>query len=228
MREICSPDSMTEKASTDRLTTYKGAFALFSSFRVRAQIDDSLDDASLVKACLGGEKRAYEVLLRRYQKLVYNVLYQMVHSHEMAADLTQDTFLKAYRALNTFRSEGKFKPWLLRIATNTCLNAIRDNKEHDSLDDILEENPGAEPAYDEKIEEIVEWRMTQKKLEDALKQLPVRHRQVFILRYQHDLPYEEIAEVSGESVSTIKSLLFRIREKLRKLLAESVESGILS
>lgn len=227
MLEICSPNPMTKKTLIDRLSTYQGAAVLFSSLRARP-IDDSLDDASLVKACLNGDNRAYEVLLRRYQKLVYNVLFQMVHSHEMAADLTQDTFLKAYRALKTFRVEGKFKPWLLRIATNTCLNAIRDNKEHDSLDDILEENPGAEPAYDEKIEEMVEWRLTHKKLEDALKQLPVRHRQVFILRYQHDLPYEEIAEVSGESVSTIKSLLFRIREKLRKMLAESVESGILS
>lgn len=225
MLEICSLDPIDLRPSTDR---HKGAMALFSSLIARTQVDDSLDDSSLVKACLNGDKRAYEVLLRRYQKLVYNVLYQMVHSHEMAADLTQETFLKAYRALGSFRTEGKFKPWLLRIATNTCLNAIRDNKEHDSLDDILEENPGAEPAYDEKIEELVEWRLTHKKLEDALKQLPMRHRQVFILRYQHDLPYEEIAEVSGEPVSTIKSLLFRIREKLRKMLAESVESGILS
>ncbi len=205
---------------------HKGAAALFS-LKVKP-IDDGLDDASLIKACLNGDKRAYEVLLRRYQKLVYNVLYQMVHSHEMASDLTQETFLKAYRALGTFRTDGKFKPWLLRIATNTCLNAIRDNKEHDSLDNLLEENPGAEPAYDEKIEELVEWRLTHQKLEVALKQLPIRHRQVFILRYQHDLPYEEIAEISGESVSTIKSLLYRIREKLRKMLAQSVESGILS
>lgn len=225
MLEICSLDPIDLRRSNNR---HKGATALFSSLIARTQVDDSLDDSSLVKACLKGDKRAYEVLLRRYQKLVYNVLYQMVHSHEMAADLTQETFLKAYRALGSFRTEGKFKPWLLRIATNTCLNAIRDNKEHDSLDDILEENPGAEPAYDEKIEELVEWRLTHKKLEDALKQLPMRHRQVFILRYQHDLPYEEIAEVSGEPVSTIKSLLFRIREKLRKMLAESVESGILS
>lgn len=225
MLEICSLDSLAIKTSNDR---HKGALTLFSSFKVRSQIEVGLDDSSLVKVCLGGDKRAYEVLLRRYQKLVYNVLYQMVHSHEMAADLTQETFLKAYRALNTFRTEGKFKPWLLRIATNTCLNAIRDNREHDSLDDILEENPGAEPAFDEKIDELVEWRLTHQKLEDALKQLPVRHRQVFILRYQHDLPYEEIAEVTGEPVSTIKSLLFRIREKLRKMLSESVESGILS
>lgn len=225
MLEICSLN-LTVKSTSNRRQI--GANTLFSSFRVNSQTEVGLDDSSLVKACLRGDKRAYEVLLRRYQKLVYNVLYQMVHSHEMAADLTQETFLKAYRALGTFRTDGKFKPWLLRIATNTCLNAIRDNKEHDSLDDVLEDSPWAEPAYDEKIDEKVDWRLTHQKLEDALKQLPVRHRQVFILRYQHDLPYEEIAEVSGEPVSTIKSLLFRIREKLRKMLSESVESSILS
>ncbi len=105
MLEICSPDPMTRKVK-DRLSNYQGAAALFSSLRAK-QIDDSLDDASLVKACLNGEQRAYEILLRRYQKLVYNVLYHMVHSHETAADLTQETFLKAYRALNTFRVDGK-------------------------------------------------------------------------------------------------------------------------
>jgi hypothetical protein len=104
MLEICSLNPIALKTSDDR---HKGALTLFSSFKVKSRIDDSLDDSSLVKACLSGDKRAYEVLLRRYQKLVYNVLYQMVHSHEMAADLTQDTFLKAYRALGTFRTEGK-------------------------------------------------------------------------------------------------------------------------
>lgn len=223
MLETCRLELYRDGRSTNH---DRGIVFLFSNFQAKTKIDDSLDDASLVKACLDGEKRAYEVLLRRYQKLVYNVLFQMVHSHESAADLTQETFLKAYRALNTFRLDAKFKPWLLRIATNTCLNAIRDNKEHDSLDDILEDNPAAEPAFDERIEEIVEWRLTHDKLAAALKRLPVRHRHVFILRYQHDLPYEEIAEVSGESVSTIKSLLFRIREKLRKMLSESVETGV--
>lgn len=205
-----------------------GVQTLFKPFRNKPIVNDSLDDASLVKVCLAGNNQAFEVLLRRYQKLVYNVLYQMVHSHEMAADLTQDTFLKAFRALNTFRVEAKFKPWLLRIATNTCLNAIRDKKEYDSLDEILDVNPLAEPSDNESVEDIVDLRITQQRLEDALKLLSVRHRQIFILRYQYDLPYEEIAESTGESLSSVKSLLFRIREKLRKILADNVESGILS
>jgi len=192
------------------------------STALQAQLDDSL----VVGAVLSGDGKSYDILVRRYQKLVYNMLFQMVHSHEMAADLTQDTFLKAYRALGTFRREAKFKPWLLRIATNSCLNAIRDSKDHDSLDAILEENPAAEPVGTIDVETEVEWRISQQMLVDALSQLKLRHRQIFVLRYQHDLSYEEIAEVSGESISTVKSLLFRIREKLRTILQEKMSDKV--
>src|SRR5205823_1613622 len=78
----------------------------------RANLEGA-DDRQLVSLTLRGNNRAYEILVRRYQKLVYNVLYQMLQSHESAADVTQDTFLRAYRGLNSFRLESSFKPWLL-------------------------------------------------------------------------------------------------------------------
>lgn len=179
-------------------------------------------DQSLVALTLGGNKKAFECLLRRYQKLVYNVVYQMVQNHEAAADLTQDTFLKAYKALATFRGNAPFKPWLLKIASNSALNYIRDNrgKLADSLEEMLEENPHAEPSSNERVEETVEKYMSQAKLAEAISTLPVRQRQIFVLRYQHDLPYSEIASIVDETESTIKSLLFRIREKLRKIMLE--------
>lgn len=183
---------------------------------------ETAEDSQLVALSLSGNARSFEVLVRRYQKLVYNMIYQMIQSHETAADLTQETFLKSYRALSTFRSEAKFKPWILRIASNTTLNFIRDSKAraHDSLEDVLEENPYAEPASSENVEDEVEWRFSRVMLEDALRTLPERHRQVFVLRYQHDLSYAEIATIVEEPETTIKSLLFRIREKLRKMLAQ--------
>lgn len=190
------------------------------------QVSQQLDDAQLVRQTLSGEHKAYEVLVRRYQKLVYNMLYQMVPSHETAADLTQETFMKAFRALSTFRQEAKFKPWLLRIASNSCINLLRDRKECDSLEALLEENPQAEPPGRVDVELEVEWKLSQQMLNDALTKLPPRHRQVFMLRYQHDLAYEEIAEVTGEPVTTIKSLLFRIRETLRKNLANMMSETI--
>lgn len=200
-----------------------GVTALFNRIIKANHSFDELDDAQLIRASLKGDKRAYEVLVRRYQKLVYNVVHQMVRSHETASDLTQETFLKAYRALPSFRLEASFKPWLLRIATNACLNVIRDNKAVDSLEATLEDSPHMEPASRENVETEIEWRFTQQMLDDALSELPPRHRQVFVLRYQHDLSYEDIAEATGEPVTTIKSLLFRIRERLRKTLSHKLE-----
>jgi RNA polymerase sigma-70 factor, ECF subfamily len=183
---------------------------------------DRLGDNELVALTLSGQKRAFEGIVRRYQKLVYNMIYQMVRCHETAADLTQDTFLKAYKSLGSFRDNARLKPWLLKIASNSALNQIRDSKNRyfDSLEELLEESPHAEPANAASLEDEVEFRFSQASLLEALQRLSPRHRQVFVLRYQHDLPCADIAAVIDESESAVKSMLFRIREKLRKMLLE--------
>lgn len=183
-------------------------------------------DDELVSMTRSGKQKAFEVLVRRYQKLVYNVIYQMVRSHESAADLTQDTFLKAYKALPTFDTTRSFKPWLLKIATNSTLNSIRDSKGSQSLEELLELNPHAEPASHEDVEQEVEWRVSQNMLFDALGKIPVRQRQVFVLRYQQDLPYEDIAEATSMTVSSVKSLLFRARDNLREILSKEMEVNL--
>lgn len=180
-------------------------------------------DAELVVKTRAGDNKAFEILVRRYQKLVYNVIYQMIRNHDSASDLTQETFLKAYKALPSFDSAKSFKPWLLKIATNSTLNTIRNQKGLQSLEELLEINPQAEPASTEDVEKEVEWRVSQHMLFDALGQLPIQQRKTFVLRYQHDLPYEEIAEISELSVSSVKSLLFRARENLRKILTEQMK-----
>ncbi len=183
--------------------------------------DSESDDQSLIDLALAGDSKAFEHLLRRYQKLVYNLLFQMVRSHEIAADLTQDSFLKVFKSLHMFRRGANFKPWLLRIATNSCLNYLRDNKQSSSLDALLETEPYMEPACSINVEREVELRISQQELFTALEQLSARQRNVFVLRYHHDLSYEDIASIAGESVSTIKSMLFRVRDKLRKILGQS-------
>lgn len=182
----------------------------------------TIADAELVGKTRAGDNKAFEVLVRRYQKLVYNIIYQMIRNHDSASDLTQDTFLKAYKALPGFDTTKSFKPWLLKIATNSTLNTIRDQKGQQSLEELLEVNPQAEPASTDDVEQEVEWRVSQHMLFDALGQLPIQQRKTFVLRYQQDLPYEEIAEISELSVSSVKSLLFRARENLRKILSEQL------
>jgi len=177
-----------------------------------------MDDQECIRRTIKGDNKAFEIIVRRYQKLVYNVVYQMMHDHETTADLTQETFLKAYRALPSFKQGSNLKPGLLRIATNSSLNALRDTKPVDSLDLILEESPQDQPLDSRTPDDWAELQLTQRTIWQAIEELPIRHRQVFLLRYQHDLSLEEMSEVLGVSVPALKSLLFRIREKLRQRL----------
>jgi RNA polymerase sigma-70 factor (ECF subfamily) len=143
----------------------------------------------------------------------------MVREHESAADLTQDTFIKAFRNLHTFASGASFKPWLIKIATNTCLNWIRDKKDSSSLDALLESGLELASRYD--LEAEIDRRLSQDQISSALTQLSTRQRHVFILRYQYDFSYEEISEILDEPETTIKSILFRVRERLRMLVSST-------
>lgn len=200
----------------------KDRYALSGAKELQVSEPNELSDQELIARTLAGQKKAFELIVRRYQKLVYNVIYQILQNHESAADLTQDTFLKAFKHLGSFRSNASFKPWVLKIASNSTLNYIRDSKSRyfDSLEEMLEESPQHEPASDMSVESEVELRFSQAMLAEALRKLSPRHRQIFVLRYQHDLPYAEIASICDESETAIKSVLFRIREKLRKILLE--------
>jgi RNA polymerase sigma-70 factor, ECF subfamily len=182
-------------------------------------------DDKLIELTLAGEPRSYEVLVRRYTRLVFNIAFQIVKEEGAAADVTQETFLKAYKALARFRIGQKFKPWLLRIATNSALNVIRASAQYSSLDDLLLESPADEPRSKEDIEGEVESKMLQEELSRVLASLKPIHRHIFLLRYQYDLSYEEIAEVMNEPVSTIKSLLFRARTAVRERFKEMPEAS---
>jgi RNA polymerase sigma-70 factor (ECF subfamily) len=178
------------------------------------------DDNELIVLVLNGNKRAYELIVFRYQKLVFNVIYQIVRQQESAADMTQETFLKAYQALPSFRAGAALRPWLLRIATNTALNHLRSAKPYQSLEQLLEELPGKEPVSNDDVEGEVESKLIEERLMEVLETLPPQHRNLFLLRYQHDLSYEEIATVLEQPITTIKSLLFRVRSKVRLLMAK--------
>lgn len=178
------------------------------------------DDAKLVESTLKGNNRGFESLVRKYQKLVYNVIYQLVRDHQICQDLTQETFLKAYRALEQYDSKRSFKPWLLKISTNCALTYLNKTVSPGSLNEILEENPQLEPRDKLSPDSEIESDFAVQELLDALLLIPVRQRQVFILRYQHDLTYEDICEITGLSLSTVKSLLFRARENLKQKILD--------
>jgi RNA polymerase sigma-70 factor (ECF subfamily) len=180
------------------------------------------EDNEIIALVIQGNHRAYEVIVLRYQKLVFNIIYQIVKQQDSAADLTQDTFLKAFQALNTFRQGAALRPWLLRIASNTALNHVRSTKPYQSLEQLLEDLPGQEPASNDDVEKKVESKMNEERLMEVLETLQPQHRHLFLLRYQHDLSCEDIGSVLDLPVTTIKSLLFRVRSKVRLLMAREI------
>jgi RNA polymerase sigma-70 factor, ECF subfamily len=177
---------------------------------------DALDDKALVAASLEGHTRAFEVLVERHQRTVYQVCYRFVNNHEDASDLTQDAFLRAYRALHTFKGNSAFSTWLYRVAVNVCLNRVSakraateplDHREHE---DVRGELPDCGVLRQEQAATV----------RAAIARLPKKQRATMILRMYHDLPHEQIATILGSSVGAVKANFFHALANLKKLLLE--------
>ena len=169
-----------------------------------------------------GDGTAFEVLMRKYERLVSTCVYSIVGNTEDTLDVSQDVFLKVYKCISSFKGDSEFSTWLYRIAKNAALDFVRKRK-HDtvSIDSSGEENEGFD-IPDKNPMSSPEQKVLQKekiqKLHDAIKQLSDEHREIIILRDLNDYSYEAIAEHLGIEAGTVKSRLFRAREALRKIL----------
>ena len=175
------------------------------------------DDAALVRQCLAGDTSAFDVLVERHRRQVYQVCYRFVNNHEDASDLAQDAFLRAYRALHTFKGNSAFSTWLYRVAINVCLNRVSakqapteplDQREHQ---DVRGELPDREVLRQEQAATV----------RAAIARLPKKQRATMILRMYHELPHDEIAAILGSSVGAVKANFFHALANLKKLLLES-------
>ena len=175
------------------------------------------DDAILVRQCLAGDTSAFDVLVERHRRQVYQVCYRFVNDHEDASDLAQDAFLRAYRALHTFKGNSAFSTWLYRVAINVCLNRVSakqapteplDQREHQ---DVRGELPDREVLRQEQAATV----------RAAIARLPKKQRATMILRMYHELPHDEIAAILGSSVGAVKANFFHALANLKKLLLES-------
>ena len=175
------------------------------------------DDDALVRQCLAGETSAFDVLVERHRRQVYQVCYRFVNNHEDASDLAQDAFLRAYRALHTFKGNSAFSTWLYRVAVNVCLNRVStkqapteplDQREHQ---DVRGELPDREVLRQERAATV----------RAAIARLPKKQRATMILRMYHELPHDEIAAILGSSVGAVKANFFHALANLKKLLLES-------
>ncbi len=184
------------------------------------------NDADLVKQTLCGNTSAYNGLVQRYQRQVYNLAYRMLGNAEDAGDLVQDTFLRAYGALTSFRQDASFLTWLYKIASNLCIDQLRSRKAKSTLSLEVELEEGREPAADLRStcpEEAAVRGSVSDVVQHAVLNLPEKYRAVVVMRHLNDMSVDEIARVLELPTGTVKTHLFRAREMLRGRLRPVLE-----
>lgn len=184
-----------------------------------------IDDLTLVKRAQNEDMAAYDELIRRYQERVYATVYNMTSNHEDANDLTQEAFIKAYRALKTFKGDASFYTWVYRIAVNKTINFLKQRKARvqmslNDLDFNVEHNPDLVALISDKTpRREASLAELQKKLNAALQELSEPHRMVVTLHDIQGMPHEEIAKIMECNVGTVRSRLFYARQQLQSILS---------
>jgi RNA polymerase sigma-70 factor (ECF subfamily) len=181
------------------------------------------EERRLIEAAQRGEVESFNALVRLYEGRVYNLCYRMLGDADSAADAAQDAFLSAFRNLRSFRG-GSFRSWLLRISTNTCYDVLRARKRRPttSLDVDSDGEDDGSPLQiadtGESPDEFALRRELAVAIQHGLADLPEEQRLILILSDIQGLAYEEIAEVTGANLGTVKSRLSRGRARLRDIL----------
>ena len=184
------------------------------------------EDLELVRRAQRDDMRAYDELIRRFQERIYATVYHMTSNHEDANDLVQETFIKAYQALRSFKGDSSFYTWIYRIAVNKTINFLkqRKNRVQMSLNDLdfnAEHDPDLvslisdkTPRRDLGLSEL------QEKLNAAMQKLSEQHRMVVTLHDVQGLSHEEIGKIIGCNVGTVRSRLFYARQQLQAYLSD--------
>jgi len=183
---------------------------------VMASPESDADD-QVVERYLTGDMTAFDELMIRYERQIYRICYRFVNNRDDAMDLAQEVFIKAFEHLGSFRRESSMKTWLYRIAMNHCINHVKKNAR-----EFVEitESVGSIRAT---VHSDMEKREQREQFRRLVKKLPPKQKAILEMRIHEQLSYEEIATMSGRSISTIKASVFFALEKLRKLVKEPKE-----
>jgi RNA polymerase sigma-70 factor (ECF subfamily) len=188
----------------------------------------AITDGELVVRAIGGREDGFEELVRRYQRPIAAYVYRMVGDYDSALDLTQEVFIKVYASLARYRSEYKFSTWIYKIAHNAAVDHLRRYSTREQS--LTGEADGAQ--YELPLEcgkptpeQESERRERRAEIESVVDGLSPAYRELVVLRHSHDLSYDEIAEVTGLPLGTVKNRLFRAREVMRQ---QFLQRGITS
>jgi RNA polymerase sigma-70 factor (ECF subfamily) len=209
-------------------TALKAEVRTAPKFRALADLRE-LEDTGLVNAYLEGETRTFDVLVERYQTRLLNFVYRIVGDRERAEDLVQEVFVRVYRHLGRFDRSKKFSTWIYTIASNLAKNELRNRSRNplvlftsmtkgweDEERPLEFEDPTSRP------DDLFRKRHVRELVESSVAQLPIHHREVFMLREIEGRSYEEIAEITHCNLGTVKSRLNRARNSF----AEIIEPGL--
>jgi len=183
---------------------------------------ESLSDRKLIEAVQASNKQAFGHLIRRHQKRLFRFVHGMTRSFDLTEDIVQESFIKAYKALDKFRLEMDFYPWLSTIARNLTLNTIRKEKKQESLDTLAETGFDPESTDLGPLESLLD-NDGQKRFNRALMALPNKYRTVFVLRHLEDMDYSQIASHLKIPPGTVDSRLYRARKMLYEALKDLLE-----
>ena len=181
-------------------------------------------DEELVAKSVGGDHDSFNELVLRWERPIYALAYRTIGREEDARDVCQETFLRAFRALPRFRGEAKFSSWLYRIALNLCRDWIRRERRTPVVQppedmDLIEMAAAAEPS--ESIEDLVARKDLSRLVEQAMTRLPEEQRTAIVLKEYHGLTFQEIAELVGCPLSTVKTRLYQGLIVLRRELSKN-------
>jgi RNA polymerase sigma-70 factor (ECF subfamily) len=173
------------------------------------------EDSFLIARARQGDLRAFEEIVRLYQRRVYGVALRIVRAHDVADDVAQEAFVRAWRSLDRFEIGRPFGPWVCRIAANLAVNHVRSPRaREEGLPEGHAETRGDDPGP---LAAVLDAE-AQRVLDDAVGELPLEQRAVFVLRAVEEMSYQEIAAALGISPGTVMSRLFRARERLARAL----------
>ncbi|MEX2273516.1 MAG: sigma-70 family RNA polymerase sigma factor [Vicinamibacterales bacterium] len=174
------------------------------------------DDRVIVAAFQAGHEAAFDVIVGRHQRHVYQICYRFVNNHEDAADLAQDVFVRAYRGLRKFKGDAALGTWLYRVAVNTSLNKVAIKR---PVMEPLDAAPRVETRGEHPDAALMRGEDAVR-VRNAIKRLPPRQRATLVLRMYRELPHEEIAAILGSSVGAVKANFFHALANLRKQLSK--------
>lgn len=192
---------------------------------------DDTSNVLLIKKAKDGDIKAFEELILLNEKMVFNVVLRMINNPEDAKDISQEVFIKVYKSLNNFNEKSAFSTWIYRVAVNTCIDEIRKRKKVNiiSIDEETENGDCAIQKQYADTSETPEERFIQNENKNqilkAVNELSNDHKTMIVLRDLHGLSYNEISEITGNTLGTVKSKIARARLQLKNMLTKKKEQN---